>query len=71
MYMLEYKKGNIMKHPNENLRQYVYLIQKGRMHEKKNELFEAKQSFENAISIHPAHMKSLQHLVRTSVLLLF
>ncbi|CAB0019312.1 unnamed protein product [Nesidiocoris tenuis] len=35
---------------------------RGLVHEKKNEFIEARQCFQNAISINPSHVKSLQHL---------
>lgn len=40
------------------------IIQRGRLHEKKEELHEAKMCYENAVSINPTHVRSLQHLVR-------
>ena len=39
------------------------LIQRGLFHEKRNEFNEAKQCYQNAVTVHPAHLKSLQHLV--------
>lgn len=41
-----------------------YVEQKGRIYEYKNEFIEAKQAFQNAVTIEPSHIKSLQHLVR-------
>jgi len=45
-------------------------IQRGLFHEKRNEFNEAKQCYQNAVTVHPAHLKSLQHLVITSIFIL-
>lgn len=38
-------------------------LQRGLLHEYKLEYTEAKQCYQNAVSINPSHIKSLQHLV--------
>lgn len=40
-------------------------LQRGLLHEYKLEYTEAKQCYQNAVSINPSHIKSLQHLVTT------
>lgn len=42
---------------------FLCTLQKGRIQEHKNEFVEAKQSYQNAVSINPCHIKSLQRLV--------
>lgn len=39
------------------------IFQRGLLHEHKQEFVEAKLSYQNALAIHPTHMKSMQHLV--------
>lgn len=46
-----------------NLYYFILCIQRGLFHEKRNEFNEAKQCYQNAVTVHPAHLKSLQHLV--------
>lgn len=41
----------------------MLFIQRGLFHEKRNEFNEAKQCYQNAVTVHPSHLKSLQHLV--------
>lgn len=38
-------------------------LQKGLLHEKKNEFHEAQTCYQNALAINPYHLKSLRHLV--------
>ena len=45
--------------------------QRGRLHEKKEELHEAKMCYENAVAINPTHVRSLQHLVSYTLLRVF
>lgn len=42
---------------------FILYLQRGLFHEKRNEFNEAKQCYQNAVTVHPAHLKSLQHLV--------
>lgn len=42
---------------------FKFIFQKGRVFEHKHKYEEAKSCYENALSINPAHTKSLQHLV--------
>lgn len=43
-------------------------LQKGLLHEKKNEFHEARTCYQNALAINPYHLKSLRHLVSTWLL---
>ena len=43
---------------------FYFLTQRGRIFELKENLTEAKNCFDNAISINPNHVASIQHLVR-------
>lgn len=45
---------------------FVLFLQRGLFHEKRNEFNEAKQCYQNAVTVHPAHLKSLQHLVMSN-----
>lgn len=41
----------------------ILVFQRGLLHEHKQEFVEAKLCYQNALAIHPTHMKSMQHLV--------
>ena len=48
----------------EELIKDKFCFQRGRFYEVRREYQEAKGHFQNAISLNPAHIPSLQHLVR-------
>lgn len=48
----------------------VCVLQKGQIQEQKNEFLEAKQSYQNAVSLNPGHVPSLQQLVGKSRVLI-
>lgn len=49
----------------------ISILQRGLVHEQKQEFSEAKICFQNAVAINPTHIKSLQHLVSNSLFLMY